>query len=162
MEIRKISRIEGGLGMEKPKITKYQSVNPSSIYPYYGCDMRMEKHKEDCYFYREERDMSAIIHTCSYYGKMGYCPCDECNKYFKKCEVYGIVKKIVDEEASGMKAKKPKKKEMSLCYSYYCAKCGHRFISKYDSEFYFGEIEKFCSNCGTPVDWSGEITEAEE
>lgn len=61
-------------------------------------DMQRSRYKEDCYFYHEEIDMCATIPTCKYYLELGYCPCEECkNKYFPKEEVYGMIKKIVDE-----------------------------------------------------------------
>lgn len=58
---------------------------------------QMPKHKNHCYFYYEEKDMCAIIPTCNYYQQLGYCPCENCNKYVAKGEVYGMIKKIVDE-----------------------------------------------------------------
>lgn len=68
----------------------------------------------------------------------------------------------VRESVENTKPKKPKKNKTKYCYDYYCAKCGHRFISKDDSGWYCGKFEKFCSDCGTPVDWSGELLEGEE
>lgn len=60
-------------------------------------DMKRSRYKEDCYFYHEERDMCATIPACSYHAQLGYCPCQDCKKYFPKREVYGMIKKIVDE-----------------------------------------------------------------
>lgn len=81
--------------IKKPIIKNYQSI--SSYYSSCGCDIRTNIYKENCYFYHEERDMCAIIPTCNYYGQLGYCPCEDCNKYVPKGEVYGMIKKIVDE-----------------------------------------------------------------
>ena len=53
-------------------------------------------HKEDCYFYNEVQDMSAHIPTCEYHHKLGHCPCDKCDKYIPKSDVYKIVKERVD------------------------------------------------------------------
>lgn len=58
---------------------------------------QIPKYKNLCYFYHEERDMCAIIPTCNYYGQLGYCPCEDCNKYVPRGEAYGMIKKIVDE-----------------------------------------------------------------
>lgn len=58
---------------------------------------QIPKYKNLCYFYHEERDMCAIIPTCNYYGQLGYCPCENCDKYVPRYEVYGMIKKIVDE-----------------------------------------------------------------
>ena len=54
-----------------------------------------KEHKEGCYFYNEVQDMSAHIPTCEYYHKFGYCPCDKCDKYFSKSDVYKLVKERV-------------------------------------------------------------------
>lgn len=64
---------------------------------YCGCGIRETQYKEDCYFYHEVRDMCAIIPTCNYYSRLGYCPCNNCEKYFKKSETYETIKNIVDE-----------------------------------------------------------------
>lgn len=60
-------------------------------------DLRPER-KTDCYFYEEVQDMAAHIPTCSYHGKLGYCPCENCPKYIPSKEVFGMVKEKVDKE----------------------------------------------------------------
>lgn len=57
-----------------------------------------EMEKRDCYFYSESHQMSASIPNCSYYKKLGYCPCDNCSKYIKKGEAEEIIKNHVDKE----------------------------------------------------------------
>lgn len=81
--------------IKKPIIKNYQSI--SSYYSRCGCDIRTKIYKENCYFYHEERDMCAVIPSCNYYQQLGYCPCEDCNKYVPRYEVYGMIKKIVDE-----------------------------------------------------------------
>lgn len=56
--------------------------------------------KRDCFFYSEEKDMSANIPSCDYYMRFGYCPCSSCDKYIKKTDVYSIVRKMLDGSAN--------------------------------------------------------------
>lgn len=96
-------------------------------------------------------------------GRWGYCK-NDIEKALTELEEYrklGTVEEV-REAVDKTKALKPKKKKMKRCYDYHCAKCGKRFISKDDSGWYCGEFEKFCSDCGTPVDWSGQRLESEE
>lgn len=58
---------------------------------------QMPKYNNHCYFYHEERDMCVVIPSCNYYQQLGYCPCEDCNKYVPRGEVYGMIKNIVDE-----------------------------------------------------------------
>lgn len=53
--------------------------------------------KTDCYFYHEEPGMGAHIPSCNYFSKLGYCPCEECNKYISKSNIDGIVREFVDK-----------------------------------------------------------------
>lgn len=66
------------------------------------------------------------------------------------------------EAVEKTKAKKPEIKKMRFSEDYCCNNCGHRFISKDETGWFCGEHEKFCQNCGTPVDWSSERLESEE
>ncbi|MDE6763714.1 MAG: hypothetical protein K2J73_08560 [Oscillospiraceae bacterium] len=59
-----------------------------------GCS-RKTNYKENCYFYEAVRDMGATIPTCNYYAKLGYCPCEDCNKYISKSTVFEMVKNKV-------------------------------------------------------------------
>lgn len=65
-----------------------------------GCGMVEQKEKTDCYFYHEEYDMGARIDICSYYDKLGDCPCEGCDKYIKKSEVFEMVKKYINNKES--------------------------------------------------------------
>lgn len=60
------------------------------------CGCSWDTKKTDCYFYSEEKDMGANISSCDYYMRLGYCPCDFCDKYIKKTDVYSIVRKMLD------------------------------------------------------------------
>lgn len=53
-------------------------------------------YKETCYFFKIIRDMGGTIPTCMYFDKLGYCPCDVCDKYIDSKNVFDIVKKYVD------------------------------------------------------------------
>ena len=53
-------------------------------------------YKESCYFFKRIRDMGGTIPTCMYFDKLGYCPCDVCDKYIDSKNVFDIVKKHVD------------------------------------------------------------------
>lgn len=90
--------------------------------------------------------------------------CDIAIKALEEVQEYRKIGTVEEcrKEVEKTKALKPKKKKMKHCYDYHCAKCGKRFISKDDSGWYCGEFEKFCSECGTPVDWSGQRLEGEE
>lgn len=74
---------------------------PTDNRPYCFCGCMEEihepKYKESCYFYYAVRDLGGRIPTCNYYNELGYCPCDTCGKFIGKGEIYGIVKKMVDE-----------------------------------------------------------------
>lgn len=61
-----------------------------------GCSFR-PKRKEDCFFYEEVQDMSAHIPTCNYHHKLGYCPCEECDKYIKYSDVIKGVREYVNK-----------------------------------------------------------------
>lgn len=52
----------------------------------------MNKLKRNCYFYYEEPDMGASIPTCNYYFKLGYCPCENCEKYVNESKVRTLVR----------------------------------------------------------------------
>lgn len=58
---------------------------PSPMQPYNPAfaNTTMEL-KKDCYFYDEEPDMGAHIPICNYHGKLGYCPCERCEKFTPK------------------------------------------------------------------------------
>jgi hypothetical protein len=97
-------------------------------------------------------------------GNLSLVPTDCFKRITEELDTYkeiGTVE-VVREAVEKTKALKPKKKKIRHCYDYHCAKCGRRFISKDDSGWYCGEFEKFCSDCGTPADWSGEDIESEE
>lgn len=64
------------------------------------CHMEEPKEKRDCYFHHEEYDMGAHIDVCSYYGKLGYCPCENCEKYIQKSEAFNIMKEYVDNRTT--------------------------------------------------------------
>lgn len=51
------------------------------------------KKKTDCYYYHEEQDMGAHIPTCNRYCRLGYCPCESCDKYLSK----KVLDKVVDK-----------------------------------------------------------------
>lgn len=57
-----------------------------------------EKYKTGCYFYHEEKDMGGTIPCCSYFGELGNCPCENCEKYIEQSKVFKLVKDIVDKE----------------------------------------------------------------
>lgn len=80
--------------MEKFKVSPYQISNIG----FCGCGMPISdnRFREDCYFYYEEPDMGAHIPTCNYYKKLGYCPCNKCDKFFDKSEVHSIIKEKVE------------------------------------------------------------------
>ena len=64
------------------------------------CCMEKPKEKRDCYFYHSEPDMGAHIDVCSYYGKLGYCPCENCEKYIKKSDAFKMMKEYVDNRTT--------------------------------------------------------------
>lgn len=75
-----------------------------SCFPTYACGcgcFNQPKEKEDCYFYHGEYHMGGTIPTCNYYEKLGYCPCEGCNKYVPRKEVsrrvFQAVKDYVDK-----------------------------------------------------------------
>lgn len=82
---------------EKIKVSPY---SVGSVISFCGCNMPISNNefRKDCYFYYEEPDMGAHIPTCNYYEKLGYCPCDGCKKFYKKSDVFSLIKKAVDEE----------------------------------------------------------------
>lgn len=60
--------------------------------------MQKENYKKDCFFFREEHHMGATIPTCSYHnGGLDFCPCENCNKYINKADVYKLAVNKVDE-----------------------------------------------------------------
>ena len=50
-----------------------------------------EETKEDCFYYREEKQMGATIPCCSKHSGLGNCPCENCDKYLSKADAYRIV-----------------------------------------------------------------------
>lgn len=77
-----------------PKPTPYNFQYPA----FCGCGIQMpKKYKEDCYFYCEEHQMGATIPYCSYHnGGLGYCPCDNCDKFISRADVYKSAKDMVN------------------------------------------------------------------
>lgn len=61
-----------------------------------GCSCSHEK--TNCYFYESVQDMGAHIPTCNYYGKLGYCPCKNCEKFISEKDVYNKIKNYVDKK----------------------------------------------------------------
>lgn len=73
---------------------------PCGQYRTYGCglDFNPPKYKEDCYFYRETKDMGASIRYCTWSEiKWGYCPCEKCDKYISDVEANKIIRKYVEK-----------------------------------------------------------------
>lgn len=67
----------------------------------YGCglDFNQPRYKEDCYFYRETKDMGATIRYCTQSKiKWGYCPCEKCDKYISNIDADKIIRKHIEEE----------------------------------------------------------------
>lgn len=67
----------------------------------YGCgldDFSRPKYKEDCYFYKETKDMGATIRYCTQ-GEIewGYCPCEKCDKYLSNAEASKIIREYVEK-----------------------------------------------------------------
>jgi hypothetical protein len=56
------------------------------------------RHNEDCYWFDSVQDMGAHIPTCDYFGRLGYCPCDNCDKYITNRTISKIVKHIYESE----------------------------------------------------------------
>lgn len=54
--------------------------------------------REDCYYYTEDMDMGAIIKTCLLQGTFGSCPCNGCDKFISKYDVFKIVKEHTSHE----------------------------------------------------------------
>lgn len=80
------------LEIPKPQYKNY--------YPDYACGcgcFNQPKEREDCCFYHGEYHMGGTIPTCNYYEKLGYCPCESCNKYVPRKEVSERVFKAVKE-----------------------------------------------------------------
>lgn len=84
--------------LPEPKFVQYPEI---THFPCCGCGTSKPKEKMDCYFYNGVRDMGGIIPTCRYHQKLGYCPCEECEKYVDGKEVhsrvYDAVKEYVDK-----------------------------------------------------------------
>ena len=59
------------------------------------------KKKTDCYYYHEEQDMGAHIPTCNRYCRLGYCPCEACDKYLSKGKADDILKMFADKAIKG-------------------------------------------------------------
>lgn len=79
---------------------------PPPVYPFmnlfaFSCAcgaMQKREHKKDCFFFREEHHMGATIPTCSYNnGGLDVCPCESCNKYISRADVYKLAVSKVDE-----------------------------------------------------------------
>jgi hypothetical protein len=90
--------IDGQIKKLTEDISKTMFENLKSINESWGNPYPKEVHKESCYFYNSVKDMGGNIPTCDYYGKLGYCPCNECVKFVDKSEVFDIVKKIADKK----------------------------------------------------------------
>ena len=75
---------------------------PCGQYQTYGCglDVNQPKYKEDCYFYREAKNMGATIRYCCAQSKFewGYCPCEKCYKYISNAEVSKIIREYIEKE----------------------------------------------------------------
>lgn len=86
--------------MDIPKPIESTQYAPYSITPFFGvCGcFNQPKEKTDCFFYEEVQDMSAHIPTCRYHHKLGYCPCEDCEKYIKKSDADEIIKRHVNKE----------------------------------------------------------------
>ena len=56
------------------------------------------RHNEDCYWFDSVQDRGAHIPTCDYFGRLGYCPCDNCDKYITNRTISKIVKHIYESE----------------------------------------------------------------
>lgn len=81
-------------------IPKYQPLSFEKMSMNFGCGMEEPKEKRDCYFYHSEPDMGSHIDVCNYHGKLGYCPCENCDKYIKRTEVFEIVKEHIKKRES--------------------------------------------------------------
>lgn len=44
--------------------------------------MGWNDYKQDCFFFDEEIDMGALVHTCMRYKQYGYCPCKTCGELY--------------------------------------------------------------------------------
>lgn len=53
--------------------------------------MGWNDYKQDCFFFDEEIDMGAIVHTCKRYEQYGYCPCQGCEGYRNRVDVFRAV-----------------------------------------------------------------------
>jgi hypothetical protein len=63
----------------------------------------MINYKTDCYFYNEDRDMGAIISTCSYDPNnwiWGECKCFNCQNYLSKKEANKIIRNYFNKEVN--------------------------------------------------------------
>lgn len=65
------------------------------FYPNCGCHDKPNERK-DCYFFEDVPDMGCHIPTCNYHEKLGYCPCESCDKYINRKEVFKVIKEYVD------------------------------------------------------------------
>lgn len=86
------------MDIQKPiAATQYVACSITPFFGTCGC-FNQPKEKTDCYFYHEEQDMGAHIPTCNYHHKLGYCPCENCEKYIKRSDVFKIIKERVDNK----------------------------------------------------------------
>lgn len=89
---------EKNIKIPKPIFTNGYPMN----FHNFCCGCSEPKEKTDCYFYTEVQEMGGRVPTCNYHTKLGYCPCENCDKYIKRSEVYKIVKKYVEEKSGGV------------------------------------------------------------
>lgn len=93
-------------GVQQIPIVSFPTYISDIEYPeHYNCLCGMKssepKYKRDCYFYREEMDMGAIISYCSFsddYIRNVQCPCNACPDYISKERVDKLVRNYLAQK----------------------------------------------------------------